>query len=392
MTDPSGETLAMLRQQLDDIDEVLLRHLAKRFSLIREVALYKRDANVPVMQPRRVAEVLHARRIRGAELGLGEVFVTSLWQALIDEACAIEEGVLNPSIVAARPTGCDRIGPAAIFSRAVIIGASGGIGSLFRKLLAPAVGSLVCFDILADAKTFKADVLAPSQELIAALDVADVVILALPDQLMGNALSLAVGTMNAGALIVETSSVKTPTVKAWGGRGDCELLLVNPLFGPDIPSAGRKIAVVTASPGPRSHALIRILGEAGLIPVLLTADEHDRNAAVSQALVHLMLLAYAHRSRMFEDSRLGVFSTPLDDVLRCLAARMLGGKPEMYWRIQNGNPWAGPVRAQFIEALRAICDILASADAVAFNELWRGASAELPVGAANRARYLLSKL
>lgn len=95
------ERLDEFRRQLDELDERLLEVLARRFDVCREVAAHKAEAQIPMMQPARVAEVKRRAVERGRSAGLAEAFVTALYELVIAEACRIEDELLG----AARPAG-----------------------------------------------------------------------------------------------------------------------------------------------------------------------------------------------------------------------------------------------------------------------------------------------
>ena len=62
--------LEPFRRRLDELDEQIARLLGERFSTCREIALYKRDNDIPMMQPDRVVEVRERYLARGAEAQL----------------------------------------------------------------------------------------------------------------------------------------------------------------------------------------------------------------------------------------------------------------------------------------------------------------------------------
>ncbi len=58
------------RRRLDPIDDEIARLLGERFEICREVARYKSEHGIPMMQPERVAEVRARYLARGAEADL----------------------------------------------------------------------------------------------------------------------------------------------------------------------------------------------------------------------------------------------------------------------------------------------------------------------------------
>ncbi|MGB5760883.1 MAG: chorismate mutase [Acidimicrobiales bacterium] len=87
--------LADHRRQIDQIDASLLELLGRRIEIGRRVAEYKRDNDVPVMQPSRVQEVLDrvATDAVGHELDPG--FVRAMYRLIIDEMCRVEDEIVH---------------------------------------------------------------------------------------------------------------------------------------------------------------------------------------------------------------------------------------------------------------------------------------------------------
>jgi prephenate dehydrogenase len=98
--------------------------------------------------------------------------------------------------------------------------------------------------------------------------------------------------------------------------------------------------------GPRGRALLHAIGRRGGRVAVVGADEHDRVAAVTQALTHATVLAFGlaldELGVAVED--LGAVATPPHLTLLALLARIATGGPETYWQVQAGNPHAHRAR------------------------------------------------
>lgn len=81
------------RQRIDDIDRKIIELLSERFTVVREVGLFKRHHGIPVMQPERVRLVLENRALQAEQAGLSPELVRQLWTLFIEEACRMEEAV-----------------------------------------------------------------------------------------------------------------------------------------------------------------------------------------------------------------------------------------------------------------------------------------------------------
>jgi 4-amino-4-deoxychorismate mutase len=91
----SDNGLQGFRDRLDPIDEEIARLLGERFDICREVAAYKSEQGIPMMQPDRVA-VVRARYLeRGAAVNLPEDFTAALFELLIGATCKLEDELMD---------------------------------------------------------------------------------------------------------------------------------------------------------------------------------------------------------------------------------------------------------------------------------------------------------
>lgn len=93
----SENGLTGFRERLDPIDAEIARLLGDRFQICREVAAYKNEHGIPMMQPDRVAEVRARYQVRGAAVGLPEDFVAELFELLIGATCKLEDELMEGS-------------------------------------------------------------------------------------------------------------------------------------------------------------------------------------------------------------------------------------------------------------------------------------------------------
>jgi cytochrome P450/chorismate mutase len=91
----SDNGLGKFRERLNPIDEEISRLLGERFQICREVAEYKDEHGIPMMQPERVAEVCARYLARGAEAGLPEDFSADLFELLIGATCKLEDELMG---------------------------------------------------------------------------------------------------------------------------------------------------------------------------------------------------------------------------------------------------------------------------------------------------------
>ncbi|QIS22159.1 chorismate mutase family protein [Nocardia terpenica] len=96
MVDPSpSQCLEKLREELDAIDLMLLKNLNDRIQCCVQIAQYKREHSVPMMQPHRISFVKERAFKFGAEHGIDTEFLSRLYDLIIGETCRVESLVIE---------------------------------------------------------------------------------------------------------------------------------------------------------------------------------------------------------------------------------------------------------------------------------------------------------
>ncbi|MFT3769052.1 MAG: chorismate mutase [Minicystis sp.] len=91
----AAESLSELRRAIDAVDGDLLAALGRRLSLCAEVAAVKKAQGIPMMQPARVEEVKSRLAALAPAHGLRPQFVRRLYAAIIEEACHLEDEIIE---------------------------------------------------------------------------------------------------------------------------------------------------------------------------------------------------------------------------------------------------------------------------------------------------------
>lgn len=89
------EGVSRLRARIDALDADLVRALAARMAVSREIGQYKKEHNVSILQPSRWEAVLERARREGAELGLSDEFITAAFTAVHEESVRIQNEILS---------------------------------------------------------------------------------------------------------------------------------------------------------------------------------------------------------------------------------------------------------------------------------------------------------
>lgn len=91
----SANGLEPFRRRLDEIDEAIAKLLGERLEICREVAVYKSEHEIPMMQPERVKLVRERYLARGAEANLPQDFTADLFDLLIATTCKLEDELMD---------------------------------------------------------------------------------------------------------------------------------------------------------------------------------------------------------------------------------------------------------------------------------------------------------
>lgn len=89
------DTLAVLRDQIDHIDDEIMQKLANRMNISREIGQYKKDNNVTILQVNRWEEIIQTRVALGKAMGLDEGFTRDLLRLVHHESIQVQTKVMN---------------------------------------------------------------------------------------------------------------------------------------------------------------------------------------------------------------------------------------------------------------------------------------------------------
>lgn len=94
--------LPYFRAQIDALDEQLIRTMGKRMRVCEQVAAYKQATDIPMMQNDRVREVRDRVNALAQEEGLRPRFIERLYALIVDEACHLEDELMDSEVPRAR--------------------------------------------------------------------------------------------------------------------------------------------------------------------------------------------------------------------------------------------------------------------------------------------------
>ena len=168
----------------------------------------------------------------------------------------------------------------------------------------------------------------------------DIIILAIPEESLESiAEQLSVHIPDDCAICVMTSRQVEPLALLRGKFGVSACFGLHPLFGPTVPEPhGQTVAICDIKSKWTNYTwFLSKLEKSGLSIVQISAEDHDKQMALIQALTHFTLITFAdtiNRSE-FEWQDLMLLKTPPFQFLSAFASRILMATPATYAAIQK---------------------------------------------------------
>ncbi len=89
------DTLSILRDQIDALDDEIMSKLASRMKISEKIGQYKKENNVTILQVSRWEEIIQTRIKLGKAMGLNEEFTAELLKLIHHESIQIQTKVMN---------------------------------------------------------------------------------------------------------------------------------------------------------------------------------------------------------------------------------------------------------------------------------------------------------
>lgn len=94
-TKETTESLALLRREIDRIDNELLEVLSRRMRVCRQIGRYKKEHSMPVVQARRYGDIMNSRVDAAVDMHMGAEFMRSVLSAVHEESVRQQINILN---------------------------------------------------------------------------------------------------------------------------------------------------------------------------------------------------------------------------------------------------------------------------------------------------------
>jgi len=269
----------------------------------------------------------------------------------------------------------------------IVLGASGGFGTLFSQVLAK--DGIVVRGISrkgtprADA-TFtdylSADPCNPNEEVLERVRSASVIVSCVPPGPCIRALEALAPHMSKGAMFTDVLSVKSGICDAYIALQDkfphIELVSTHPMFAPAAGWKGMNTAVITIRGGEISSEFTRLIETWGSQTIAMgSGQEHDTVTAAVQNATHSALISFGLcLGKIGYDAEMAArIATPPHKALIGIINRMANiNEPDTYWDIQTDNPNSDEVWAKLEEAVGEVHAAVKAKDREKFCDIISG--------------------
>lgn len=301
------EKLSALRNQIDKIDQDILRLLSQRFSLVSQVGEIKSHFGLFIYAPEREKTIVSCRRQEAITLGLSPDLVEDLLRRIMRESYFNEN-----------EKGFRKLSPH--FRPVVIVGGQGQMGQFFMKMLTLS-GYIV--RILDQNDWLHAEDI---------LSDVGVVFISVPIHLVKVVVNK-LPRLSRDCIIVDLSSTKTTSLNVILSAHNGPVLGLHPMFSPDVGNMIKQIVICCEGRYPEAYQwLLKQIQLWGAKLYCCNPIEHDRYMSLIQGLYHLMTFVAGY-NLLKENVNLGKvisFSSPIFRLELIKLGRFFNQNPNLY--------------------------------------------------------------
>jgi chorismate mutase/prephenate dehydrogenase len=313
---PRTRDLAELRNELAAKDTALVRLMAERAGLIREVAQYKADKGLPTFDREREGALLSTLLDRAEEHGLPGDVVRDVFTSLFEASRLDQRRFLQ--------TRTER------FSIG-IIGGTQGMGAFIASVLSRAGFTVETMGLEGGRR---AEEVAASNELV---------ILAVPIDITPDVARQIGPHVKPGACLMDVTSLKQKPLAAMleSTPEGVDVVGTHPMFGPHGTDFDRQKVVLCRGRGETGFGRVKKLYEAfGAETIEASAEEHDKQMALIQVLIHekTIVLGSVLERLKADLGRTLQFASPIYRTEMAMIGRMFSQHAELYADILTKNP------------------------------------------------------
>lgn len=212
----------------------------------------------------------------------------------------------------------------------------------------------------------------------------DIVIVSVPIRETNKVIREIRDLVKPDSLLCDFTSIKAGPLKEMLKRKSGGVLGIHPLFGPLVPSI--KDQNIVFCEGRNNHwvgFLKDLFENQGAKVFKITAEEHDRQMAMVQALTHFVNFSFAKTMQEQETQPINFFSTPVFQIQTMLAGRVMGANAALYADIEIRNKSFRKLLKQYGNVVERLAGYVKNADdkkfEVEFNAVAKSMASFIPI-------------
>ncbi len=308
------QKLAVLRDQIDDIDSQLVDLLAQRLAVTTQVGKLKSQVGMPIYAPEREAHLLAKRREQAVKHGVSPELVEDILRRM-----------MRDSYISQDSSGYQCINPDC--KKVVVIGGAGQLGKIFVDLF--------------QRSNYHVEILEqehwPQSNNI--LKDAGLVLVAVPIRIT----SMIIQQLNCLAddcILADVTSIKSTPLYEMLKVHQGPVVGLHPMFGPDVTGLVRQ--TIISCEGRHAHKYHWLLEQfrvwgAKIYPV--DAEAHDQAMAMVQVMRHFSTIVYGYHlmTEGVDLNQLIEMSSPIYRLELMMVGRLFAQDPVLYTDIIFAN-------------------------------------------------------
>uniref|UniRef100_A0A7C4NKK1 Prephenate dehydrogenase/arogenate dehydrogenase family protein n=1 Tax=Ignisphaera aggregans TaxID=334771 RepID=A0A7C4NKK1_9CREN len=337
-----------IRKQIDEVDEEIVKLLAKRLSLAKAIVELKTSLNQNVVDDGRELELMLRWRKLATTHGVPWELAEQIVKAVLVYSKKIQLSVISKNC-------------AHRSREAVVIVGYGKMGkALATQITRRGLDVIVSGRSLDKAEAVAKEIACRAEPIEKALGMGRYVVLAIPLQAYSEGFVDGIVGSLRGRIVMDILSSKSwvySYLEELSVKYGFYYISTHPLFGPSTPAEGQKIVIIPSKTSKDVLAeVVDFWRCVEIDPLVVSYEEHEKAMAIVQVLAHLFILSL--QLTVKELSReLGVdpikFSTPTFKELIAIAERLNEIKDTVY-EIQKSNPFSSFVRSQALKSIQYI--------------------------------------
>lgn len=337
-----------VRKQIDDVDEEIVKLIAKRISLIKTIAKIKASLNQSVADDSRDVELIVKWRKLSTLHGVPWELAEQILKEILVYSKKIQLNIIAENV-------CHS------YREAVVVVGYGRMGkSLAIQMIRKGLEVVVAGRSDEKAEAMAKEVGCNAKPLDEAVSMGRYIILAVPPQAYEEKFVESIAEKLGEKIVMDILSSKSwiySYLEELSLKHRFYYVSTHPLFGPSTPAEGQKIIVIPSRTGRDVLAeVVNFWRCLELDPVIATYEEHEKAMAVVQVLTHLHILLFQLAvEELSKDLNIDPlkFSTPTFKEFTAIVKRLDEIKDVLY-EIQRSNPFSPLVYDKVVKSIQYI--------------------------------------